>query len=580
MAAIAKGWIDDHLPADMGAVLLDMVEQWLARGDLSLGTLWRLIIDSLHGLGGFDVEIEACRLALSLLPGQSFFQLRLAEMLRRSGRSREAREVLAGIQGDDEVQCRALLQLLMLEDEAPSAKATVLDDLEARLLLDGGWSDRHMALITQMAKRGLVDRVSAFIGQWTEKWRVTPADFADMGVVAMMAGDPRRARSFFMPLWCALGHETRIGWFDGTIRPYDDSVEAALVGRIEAAFARDEASLPVLDLGHHSLPADGKVMMLSFGHRSLPNDLTEHFAASAADAGVDLQLYLDTAVAMAADFRGSDEEVAARVEAFVAEVELSRPDVLIIDCFPYPALRGINPGFIAGLKARLGFRLVCVMRDAHKDVVFLLDQWLPHCDTMVVFDPLSPIFGPDRAPENRKVTAMPVPSLHAPFLDHQERDLGLTFVGSVNLRVRYMLLSVLMTEDIGLTAVFGARRAIETPDTAAYARFLARSRATLNISVHGPGQGYDCHLITGRVWEAIAAGSLLVEQDNPATAMVFTPYRHYLPWTTVEDIVHIARFIERRPDLAARIVGAAHAWARRHYSSDRFWAGVLGRQQE
>jgi len=202
---------------------------------------------------------------------------------------------------------------------------------------------------------------------------------------------------------------------------------------------------------------------------------------------------------------------------------------------------------------------------------------------MVVFDPLSPIFGPERAPGNRKVVAMPVPSLHSPYLDHQvpfldcrERDLGLTFVGSVNLRVRYMLLSVLMTEDIGFTAVFGPRRAMETPDTAAYARFLARSRATLNISVHAPGQGHDGHLITARVWEAIAAGALLVEQDNPATAMVFTPYRHYLPWTTVEDIVHIARFIERRPDLAARIAGAAHAWARRHYSSDRFWAGVLG----
>jgi len=373
MAVIAKGWIDDHLPADLGAVLLDMVEQWLARGDLSLGTLWRLIIDSLHSYGGFDVEIEACRLALSLLPGQSFFQLRLAEMLRRSGRSGEAREVLAGIQGNDEVRCRALLQLLMLEDEAPSAKATVLDDLEARLLLDGGWSDRHMGLITQMTKGGLVDRVSAFIGQWTEKWKVTPADFADMGVVAMMAGDPRRARSFFTPLWRGHGHESRIGWFDGTVRPYDEAVEVALIGRIEAAFARDEASLPVLDLGHHSLPADGKgkVMMLSFGHRSLPNDLTEHFATSAAEAGVDLQLYLDTAVAMPADFRGTDEEVAARVEAFVAAVELSRPDVLIIDCFPYLALRGINPGFIAGLKARLGFRLVCVMRDAHKDMVFL-----------------------------------------------------------------------------------------------------------------------------------------------------------------------------------------------------------------
>ena len=279
---------------------------------------------------------------------------------------------------------------------------------------------------------------------------------------------------------------------------------------------------------------------------------------------------------MAADFKGTDEEVAARVEAFVAEVERLRPEVLIIDCFPYLALRGINPGFIAGLKARLGFRLVCFMRDAHKDVVLLLDYWLPHCDMMMVGDPLSPVFSPDRAPGNRKVTVIPLPILFPPFLDHGERDFGLTFVGSVYLSVRYMLLSVLMTEEIGFTAVYGPRQAIETPDAAAYARFLGRSRATLNISVHAFSQGHSIHLVTGRVWEAIAAGTLLVEQDNPATAMIFTPYRHYLPWTTVEDIVHIARFIERRPDLAARIAEGAHAWAMRHYSSKRFWANVLG----
>jgi hypothetical protein len=93
----------------------------------------------------------------------------------------------------------------------------------------------------------------------------------------------------------------------------------------------------------------------------------------------------------------------------------------------------------------------------------------------------------------------------------------------------------------------------------------------LNVSRHGPGQ----HLVTGRVWETVAAGALLIEQDNPATAHYFVPYRHYLPWRSIEEIVHLAHFIERRPDAIARIAGDAHAWASARYGADRFWSTLL-----
>ncbi|RAU20799.1 hypothetical protein CU669_16120 [Paramagnetospirillum kuznetsovii] len=101
---------------------------------------------------------------------------------------------------------------------------------------------------------------------------------------------------------------------------------------------------------------------------------------------------------------------------------------------------------------------------------------------------------------------------------------------------------------------------------------LTGASAILNISAHSPKD----HLITGRVWETLAAGALLVEQDNPSTAKFFPPYRHYLPWTNVEDIVHIAKFIKRRPDLARRVADEGHAWAKRHYGVTAFWTALLG----
>lgn len=568
-AEMVRDWIALRVPSDIRPWLSEAMEQWRGANNLPPAALWRGLIDRLHHCGCFDAEIEACRLLLAQAPKESFFRLRLAEMLRRSGKAEEAKQVLLdGMEAEtlDKLGSEILLQRLVLANDGPA-----VDALETLLLTDGEWGACQQGLIDHFVKAGAIERAAAFITHWTGRWRIKPAQLFDMGVVAMQIGRPQLARSFFTPIWAAMANV--IGQFNGTIRPYDDAVEARLTARIDAAFADDEAALAVTAPPDFGSPPSGlKVMMLSYDHHAVSNDMADHFSASAAEAGVAITLYLDNALITPADFPGTDQEVAERVDAFAAKLDQERPDILIIDCCAPLILRGINPGIAADLKARYNFRLVCVMRDAQRGTEPLLDAWLPACDTMVVFDPLSPVFSPTRAPMNHKVITLPVPSLHPPFLERCNQDLGLTFAGNIVWQPRYALLSVLMSEDIRFTAVFGPRRAVETPDTASYARLLSRSQAILNVSHHGPG----ISLVTGRVWESIAAGTLLVEQDNPATAMFFTPYRHYLPWKTVEDIVHIARFVERRPDMAAKIASEAHAWAKRHYNAKRFWEGLLG----
>ncbi|RAU23201.1 hypothetical protein CU669_03310 [Paramagnetospirillum kuznetsovii] len=565
MAAIASGWIADEAPEVIADGLRQVTQSWLAQAGLPPQALWRSLAERLHHYGCFDAEIDACRMALSLMPGQSFFQLRLAEMLRRAGKPDDARVVLGEIGGSGPSRCDALLQLLALDNDAAT-----LDALESLLAEDGQWSGRHRGLIEHLVAMDRCERATAFITRWTDRWPIAPGHVFDMGAVAMMIGKPHLARSLFTSIWGGVsgGPDPLIGHFDGAIRPYDETIETELAKRIEAAFALDEADLPVVPLPDDPPPPAVKVVMVSFNHRALPNDLAEHFGRSARDAGVDLHLYLDSAIIMGRDFVGSDGEVANRVDVFVAAMERLRPDVVILDCQPL-SLRGVNPAMMVALKARLGFRLACLMRDAHRHAMPLLQSWLPACDAMVMGDPLSQI----RQEGGDKVVIVPLPSLHSSFLDHAERRPGLTFVGNIAWQPRIMVLAVLMTEDIAFTAITGARRHAETGDTDAYARLLTRTQANLNVSRHAA----DDHLVTGRVWETIAAGALLVEQDNPATAKFFTPYRHYLPWTNVEDIVHIAHFIGRRPDLAARIAQDAHDWAKRHYNGHRFWSALLHR---
>ena len=575
MAAIASGWVEDNLSDLFADGMAEMVAGWCDHGTLPLGALWRAIGDRLHGCGCFDLEIEAYRMVLSLQPDQAFFQLRLAEMLHRSGHGEEARQVLLSIRGAEDVRCDALLALLRLEDSTSTLRASLMDRAESLLSTMESWSERHGRLVDVLVAADAVERASSFLEAWTGRWPITASNLVEIGMAAFQAGKPHLARTLFTPVWASLagGADSIIPYFDGQLPAYDDEVEGALIRRVDAAFAMDEATLSRIVLPDDPIPSpELRVMMLTFDHDSLPNDLADHFGATAAAAGVNLRLYFDRALTVPDDFQGDDREVARRLEAFAAVLRQAPPDVLLIDCVSFFPGKGLNPDMAGELKARLGFRLVCVFRDAHSHAVRDLDRWLPVADTVVTFDPSSPVLDPARAPLNRKVLITPVPSDHGPFLDRCRRDLGLTFVGSVKHPGRAMPLSVLLSEDLDVTGIFGPRRAVEVPDTRAYARLLNRSRAVLNISCHGPG----IYLVTGRVWETIAAGALLVEQDNPATARFFTPYRHYLPWETVADLVQIGRFVQKRPDQAARIADEAHAWAEQHYNGRRFWAAVLG----
>ncbi|CAA7623562.1 glycosyltransferase [Magnetospirillum sp. SS-4] len=573
LAAISAGWVQDETPEPLHPGLLARIEHWRNDGALPLGALWRPILDTLRRCGCFDTEAEACRLLLSLEPDRPLFRLRLAECLHRIGRSDEAGGILSGISGPPQARAEALLLSLGMERTNPGA----LDELEGLLLADDDWSERHQGLIRHLADKGLTGRAEAFLTAWTGRWTFQPARLMDLGLMAMLAGNPAMARKLFTPLWVSAPEQmiAVIGRFDGSVPPYDDAIEAELTGRVEAAFALPDESLARLSPpGHDAAALPRRVMLLSFGDRDLVNDMAAHLAGSAQAAGIDLHLHLDTALTLPGEFRGDDAEVTRRIDAFDAALATLRPEVVIVDCASPLLLRGVNPAIMAELKHRHGFRLACMMRDSHRHCLSLLRAWLPACDAMVVFDPESPIFDSGHAPRNRRVIALPVPAMHGPFLAQAARtpDLGLTFAGSTAFAARLVMLSVLMTEDIPFTAVIGARRATEIPDMESYAGLLGRSAAVLNIAIHSPTD----HLVTGRVWETIAAGRLLVEQANPATARFFTPWRHYLPWSNVEDIVQIARLTQRRPDLARRIGAEAHAWARRHYGAERFWNALLG----
>ncbi|CAA7627497.1 glycosyltransferase [Magnetospirillum sp. SS-4] len=570
IAPVAAGWVLDEVPEPLQPVCLGWIDAWRGKAGLSPLNLWLPLAQTLRRYGCLDAEVDLCRLALSLSPDLAPVRLLLTESLIAIGEDAEARLILSEIARPPAARLEALGLLARLPEQDGH-----LDELEALLLESGEWSGHHAGLARRLMAAGQTERAAAFLAAWMRRWPVAPAAAADIAGLALLCGDAATARRLFTSVWPRPGNEMVkvFGNFPGSVPPYDDAVESGLLRRIDHAFRLDEdrlARLPPGDFG--PVPADATVMLVSFPHGALPNDMAEHLAGTAAAAGVTLDLHLDAALATPDECRRPDGFVRGRIEAFAAHLAAARPAVVIVDCCGPLGFRGLNPAVMADLKERFGFHLVCLMRDAHSYALPGLRAWLPACDSMLLFDPASPLLDPRLAPANAKAIVLPVPALHGPFLERPPRGGHLLFIGAANFAVRQAVLSVLLTEDIPVTAIIGKHLAAERPDTAAYARRLAGAGAVVNVSAHTPSE----HLVTGRVWETIAAGALLIEQDNDAVARFFTPWRHYLPWTDVADIVQIVRLMGRRPEAARRVAEDGHAWAARHYHAQAFWTALIG----
>ncbi|RAU20994.1 hypothetical protein CU669_15525 [Paramagnetospirillum kuznetsovii] len=570
VAAVASGWIESDAPPALQDGLFQDLDAWTADGGQPVPVLWLSLMLRLDAARCRDGEISACRTALSLMPDQHYFRYRLARALHHVGDDPAALAELEPLAAMAAVDADLLALRLEIAAAMRTDTVALLSLTEAWFAARPEWSAQHGSLIRILIALGAIALARRLM---TEAVRTAPTAIdqkVELARLAMLTGDYVAARRLFTELSSQgiADLDLIVGRFGGTVAPYTPDVENAIRAAMAAARALPDAALASLPPSPcPPITGTPKVVLVGFESTGFPNDMAHHLVGSGRAAGLDISAYLDNALTMAHEVRATDAWVEARVEAFEAEMECRRPDVILVDWAAPLTARGLSPERLAELKHRLGFRLIVGMRDAHAAALDCMTRWLAAVDTLLLYHPLSPIIavGGDTV----FVGWLPV---HLPALARTEgRDLNLSFVGSVAFTLRNALLSVLLTEDLPFTAIIGERRKTELPDMAAYLSLLGRSRATLNISAHT----HDEHLVTGRVWESIAMETLLVEQDNPATASYFTPWRHYLPWRSVDDIAHICRFVERNPAEVAAVAAEAHAWAARHYSAERFWRGLM-----
>ena len=105
-----------------------------------------------------------------------------------------------------------------------------------------------------------------------------------------------------------------------------------------------------------------------------------------------------------------------------------------------------------------------------------------------------------------------------------------------------------------------------------YSRTIRESRAVLNLSARtAPG----VRVVTGRVQQAMASKSLLLEEKNNAIACIFTPYAHYIPFDSKKELAIAIDFSINCGGLVDKITEAAYSKYYQEHSSKVVWSQIL-----
>ena len=106
----------------------------------------------------------------------------------------------------------------------------------------------------------------------------------------------------------------------------------------------------------------------------------------------------------------------------------------------------------------------------------------------------------------------------------------------------------------------------------AYMQELVQAPCSLNFSMRKDLS----RVVTGRSFEVILAGSLLIQEYTPDMHRYFIPGKHFLEFSTFSELVGLVRFVSEHPEEAEAIRRNGYAFARERYDDDKI-IGYLDR---
>lgn len=255
-----------------------------------------------------------------------------------------------------------------------------------------------------------------------------------------------------------------------------------------------------------------------------------------------------------------------------------KADILFLDDYPVlaPATHDDRAAMIAELRRkRPAMKVVAVHLDPWAIDPAVLIKTAADVDAVWAHFPANPVWR-DPALAGKFI---PVPFPHAGNFGHPSTPLSseMTFSGGVfayNWHRALWLAGILHGLPLTLQMSTHTEDGIPILDSyAAYLRRIEASACAINFSMR-PDLS---RIITGRAFETVLAGALLVQEEAPDMDSYFVAGEHYLSFSTVPELRAIARFVAERPHEAEEIRRAGNAFARATYDDEKL-IGYLDQQ--
>lgn len=257
--------------------------------------------------------------------------------------------------------------------------------------------------------------------------------------------------------------------------------------------------------------------------------------------------------------------LAERCEAEAAEL-LVLDDNLMEAAYALPA----RAAMIARLRQTLpGLKIVSILFDTWSLDPAVMTEGLAAVDC--VWETTSPSLPLWREPAFAgRLLHLQVPHAGHDGAPDRPLDGRLSFCGGVKGYNWHRAFWLALADELGLPVDqrLSSHQSDGLPALESYALYMQQLReapCSLNLSMRSD---LSC-IVTGRCFETILAGSLLVQEETPDMDYYFIAGEHYLSFETVADLAGVVRLIAMHPDAAEEVRRRGNAFARERYSDDR-----------
>lgn len=247
-------------------------------------------------------------------------------------------------------------------------------------------------------------------------------------------------------------------------------------------------------------------------------------------------------------------------------IDQNKPDYIVLIIYKYP---GQDPAVMVETTLKvinmMGVPIITIWGDLEaqqqRDIAKIV---APYCKKVIGTANKEVV-------ESLGYTYMHVPKDPRIFNDPQkDRDIDVVFSGSYGLgrEERQHYLQHLI--DNGIKLVAGGSEGRDHFTTEEYADRYKRSKLALSFS-----QAHGMNVVNARPFEAMSCGSMLLEQESPELAKLFTPGVDYVEWKDDIDLLEKVRYYLEHEEERKTIANNGLFKMNQFYSAKKFWEEIL-----